>query len=117
MQPHNRPDGTGARVAHNRPSADPIAACFDVARIAGPRLERLDRELDVIGRLFRSVPCHNPPVHGPAAGGELRVHVQHPAEITYTAEPERAQCDVGLNRRSVVVASSDLANVSIHAGQ
>jgi hypothetical protein len=90
---------------------------FDVARITPSRLIRLDRSLHVVGRLFRGVPCDDPPVHPSAACRKLRVHVQNPAKVAGLAEPKWSDGDVRLNVMPVVVDSSDLPEIPVAAGQ
>jgi hypothetical protein len=45
------------------------------------------------------------------------VHVQHPPEVTWLAEPEWSDGDVRRNLISVVVSPADLADVPVTAGQ
>lgn len=117
FQPQDRPDRPDSGVGHNRPAADPVPLAFDVARIAPPRLIGFNRSFHVVRGLFRGISRDNPPVHPSTAGRELRVHVQHPAEVARLSEPERSDGDVRLNMLAVVVSSFDLANVPVTSCQ
>lgn len=113
MKPDAAPHRPNSRVHQNRPSAGPVPARLHVARITGPSLKRLDRQFCVVRGFLRRVARHNPPVHAPAAGREHGVHVEYSPEVPRIRQSERADRDVRLDRRPVVVVAGDFTDVAV----
>jgi hypothetical protein len=76
-------------------------------------LEGFDRQLHVVGSLFRCVPGHDPPIHPTATSGELGVHVEHAPEVARLSESEGTKRNVGLDGSPVVICSGNHANVTV----